>query len=324
MKAKGNLENEEPKKKTLYTLTLTEEQIKKLKAWCDRQLWTFYEVDHALFGFKGDKVNVVAYKSGKVVIQGKKTEDFVTFVLEAEITHDPRMGYEEAHHPEWFEAHAGMDESGKGDLFGPLVVACVIADAGVARTWLDEGLKDSKRITSDAAILTLEKKILSTKGVVVKTLFSGMEKYNTLYHKFGDNLNKLLGWMHAKCLEEALAEKRVPWGMLDQFSKKDLVSPHLGDDPFELRMQTKAEADPVVAAASIVARATYVKQMRKLSKEFGEPLLKGASAQVKDQGKRIVAKMGPEALGRFAKLHFKTAYEILGKQAPEKPLWRKY
>lgn len=324
MNAKRNSEDEGPKKKTLYTLTLTEEQIAKLKKWCDRQLWEHYDVDYAHFGFKGDKVNVVAYKSGKVVIQGKKTEDFVTFVIEAEITHDPRMGYEEAHHPEWFEAHAGMDESGKGDLFGPLVTTCVIADAGVARTWIDEGLKDSKRITSDLAILTLEKKILRTEGVVVKTMFAGMEKYNELYHKFDSNLNKLLGWMHAKSLEEAFAKKQVPWGMLDQFSKKDLVSPHFKDEHFELRMQTKAEADPIVAAASIVARAAYIKQMRKLSEVLGEPLLKGASAKVKAQGKRIVEKLGPEALGKFAKLHFKTAYEILGKPVPAKPAWRKY
>ena len=89
-------------------------------------------------------------------------------------------------------------------------------------------------------------------------------------------------------------------------------------------MQTKAEADPIVAAASIVARAAYIKQMRKLSEALGEPLLKGASAQVKAQGKRIVEKLGPEALGKFAKLHFKTAYEILGKPVPEKPAWRKY
>ncbi|GAB4269826.1 MAG: ribonuclease HIII [Opitutales bacterium] len=325
MNKESNFEETEPKKRSLYTLTLTDAQMDRLKAWCDRQLWEFYEVDHARFAFKGDKVNVVGYKSGKLVIQGKKTEDFVTYVLEAEITQEPKMGYEEVHHPEWFEAHAGLDESGKGDLFGPLVSACVVADAGVARIWMDAGLKESKRITSDASVLKLEKVIRATKGVVVKTTFAGMEKYNALYVKFGSNLNKLLGWMHARALEDALDAKHVPWGMLDQFSKKDLVTPNLKlKAAFELRMQTKAEEDPIVAAASIIARATYIKQMKKLSDVFGEPLLKGSGAQAKEQGYRVVEKFGPESFGQFAKLHFRTASEILGKPVPEKRPWQKY
>lgn len=324
--AKKKAKNQEetgPKKKTLYTIKLDDEQMAQVKAWCDKRLWTFYEVDYARFAFRGDGVNLVGYDSGKLVVQGKKTGDWVTYVLEAEITHNPLLGYDEVLNPQWFEPHAGLDESGKGDFFGPLVSACVIADKTMIDAWRNQGIQDSKRITSDQAILKLDKIICQTKGVVVKRMCVRMEKYNELYKKFGQNLNKLLAWMHAKALEAALKERTVAWGMLDQFSKQPLVQNYYKNDTFDLRMETKAEADPVVAAASIVARAEYVRAMAKLSKLAGEKLLKGASAQVKAQGKQLVEQHGKEALGQFAKLHFRTAYEVLGLPVPTKKVWRK-
>jgi ribonuclease HIII len=311
-------------RRTSYTITLTPEQMDKLKAWCDHRLWAFFHVDHARFAFKGDHVNVVCYESGKCVIAGKKTEDFVANVLESEITGNPQLGYDEVHHPDWFEPHAGLDESGKGDLFGPLVSACVIAPSGdVVRMWMDAGVKDSKNIGSDSIILRLDKQIRATRGVVVRTVSAGMRKYNELYLKFGSNLNKLLAWSHARALEEALKQNPVPWGLLDQFTKQPLVQRSLRGVPpgFELRMRTKAESDPVVAAASIVARAEFVRQMHELSVKVGEELRKGASAEVKAQAKRIVEKFGPDALGDYAKLHFRTAYEALGLPVPEKKEW---
>jgi ribonuclease HIII len=80
---------------------------------------------------------------------------------------------------------------------------------------------------------------------------------------------------------------------------------------FELRMRTKAEEDPVVAAASIVARAEFVRQMHALSKRFGDKLQKGAGPLVKKQAEAIIARFGAPALGDFAKLHFRTAYEVV-------------
>lgn len=314
---------EGPKKKTIYTIKLDDAQMAAVKDWCDRRLWSFYEVEYARFAFKGDGVNLVGYESGKLVVQGKKTEDWVTFVLESEITHDPKMGYDDVLHPEWFETHAGLDESGKGDFFGPLTTACVIADRTMIEKWREAGLQDSKRITSDAAILKLDKMIRETKGVVIRRMAFGMPKYNELYGKFGSNVNRLLAWMHAKGLESALEERHVGWGMLDQFSKQPLVQRQVKTKDFELKMMTKAEADPVVAAASVCARAEYVRRMNALSEKFGEKLLKGASAKVREQGKKIIDKLGDEALGDYAKLHFRTAFEVLGLPVPEKKAWKK-
>ena len=306
-----------PKKKTLYTRAINASQMKALGEWLDGHLWAPYNVDYSAYAYKSRDVNVVAYKSGKLVIQGKGTEDFVSFVLEPEILGVAEFGYDEALHPEWFEAHAGLDESGKGDLFGPIVAACVIADADAVKKWQDEDLKESKKVTSDKAALAMAKKIRDTKNVVVKVSYANMLKYNELYRRFG-NLNKMLAWMHAKALEGALQERFVPWGMLDQFTKQPLVQRQIKTDGvknFELKMQTKAESDPVVAAASIIARATYIFALKKLSKEFGEDLMKGASAKTREQAVGIVKKFGPEKLPTFAKMHFKTAQEALKEAA---------
>lgn len=319
-------EPEEPAKASTYTVKLDEAQLEKLEKICDKRMYGFYDVAHSLFAFKApyENVNIVAYKSGKVVIQGKGTEAFVQNILEPEVTGEAKLGYDEVLNPEWFEPHAGLDEAGKGDLFGPLVSCCVIADGDMIRKWREKGVKDSKSMT-DRSIMVLEKIILSTKGVVVKKTFAGMKKYNELMSKPNANLNKLLAWYHARALAAALEQRTVEWGLVDQFSKAPLTQQQLKKDgiTFDLRMRTKAEDDPVVAAASICARAEFVRQMDKLGKEFGEPLKKGAGAGVKAQAQELVQKLGPHRLVDFAKVHFKTAYEVLGLPVPQKPQWRR-
>jgi ribonuclease HIII len=312
-----------PKRMSTYTVKLDEDQIEKLSELCEHRMYQYYFVDHTLFAFKAPRedVNIVGYKSGKVVIQGKGTESFVQNTIEAEITGAAQLGYEEVHNPEWFEPHAGLDEAGKGDLFGPLVSCCVIADGDMVRQWREKGVKDSKALT-DGSILRLEKVITSTKGVVVKKMFAGMNRYNELMARPGANLNKLLAWYHSKALQAALEVRPdTPWGLVDQFSKAPLTQQQLKKDgvSFDLRMRTKAEDDPVVAAASICARAEFVRQLHKLGTEFGEELKKGSGALVKKQGEELVAKLGPHRLKDFAKVHFKTAYEVLGLPVPEKP-----
>lgn len=301
----------ETKPTTLYTLKLDDAQMEKLQAYLDHHLWQYYEVDHARFAFKGDKVNIVGYKSGKLVIQGKKTQEFIIHVLEPEITKDPRLGYDEVHHPEWFEPHAGMDESGKGDLFGPVVVATVIADKSMIEGWIQAGIKDSKSVGSDQRILALEKQIRTTRGVVVETAWANMRKYNELYAKFG-NLNKLLAWFHARALETALDKKMVPWGLLDQFTKQPITKGFLKTHKqFDLRQRTKAESDPVVAAASIVARAHYVRAIKQLEEQAGMPIPKGSGHQASSALRALVKKAGPDCAPDFVKMHFKTTSEVL-------------
>ncbi len=292
--------------RTIYTTILDDSQADDLLAWLHENHWEKYDVDYCRFAFRGQHVGVVLYNSRKLVVQGKKTEDFVQFVLEPYILKQVSMGYEDTLHPEWFEEHAGMDESGKGDLFGPLITACVIADHDEVEQFLSAGVRDSKQVSSDRVILQLADKIRST-GCVVEVMSVSMAKYNELYAKFHNNMNTLLGWMHCCSLKNALAKRPVPWGMLDQFSKQPIVQTMLKDPMFELRMQTKAESDPVVAAASIIARAEYVRQMQTLSKLADMPLMKGASKMVTEQAIELKQRLGADEMKNFVKLHFKTA-----------------
>ena len=336
MAKRGEPAEEKPKKLSTYTIKLDDAQMEKLRAVCVARQWEPFEVPYARFAFRGLDVNVTAYDKRKVVvIAGKGTENFVTMTLEPEITMAAKLGYDEVLHPDWFEAHAGLDESGKGDFFGPVVAATVIADKEMIEAWRAAGVQDSKKIV-DTQIMRLDALIRETKGAVVEVCYCRtMARYNELMGRPGANLNRLLAWQHATALSDALAKKSVPWGLLDQFTEQPLVQRELtkkGVENFELRMRTKAESDPVVAAASVVARAEFVRAMHALSKQFGAKLQFGASALVKVQANEIIQKFGARALGDYAKLHFRTAYEVVSaagkldelplKAPPPKMEWR--
>ncbi len=323
--------DDEPKKVAMHTLKLDSTQATKLRGILVAKGWVSFPVEHSAFAFKGENLNIVHYKSGKCVISGKGTEDFVKFTLEPDVTGHAVLGYDAELNPEWFEEHAGLDESGKGDLFGPVVSACVIASGDVVREWIKAGIKDSKKLT-DPTIAELDRMIRSTPGVAVKTTFARMAKYNELHSRFGKNLNRLLGWMHATSCEEALKNyeemngRRPAWGLLDQFSEEPIVQKELArkNIAFDLRMRTKAESDPVVAAASIVARAAFVRELDRLSADGGVRLPKGSGAEAKRAAVELIERLGPAILINFAKMHFKTAYEARGLEPPEpKPFFRR-
>lgn len=313
MPKRGQDDEEKPRKLSTYTLKLDEAQMEKLRSILSGRGWEAFDVAYARYAFRGRDCNVTAYESGKLVVAGKGTEEFVTMTLEPEVTRAPKLGYDEVLHPDWFELHAGLDESGKGDLFGPVVAATVIADKAAIEGWIKAGVKDSKKI-ADTQIIKLDKLIRGTHGVAVATCLCGMAKYNLIMSRPHANLNRLLAWQHATALAQALSRKKAPRGLLDQFSKQPLVQRELakmGIGDFDLQMRTKAEEDPVVAAASVIARAEYVRQIHSLSRQFGAPLQKGAGALVKEQAALIIERFGARSLGNFAKLHFRTSYEVV-------------
>src|SRR5205807_6580419 len=175
-----------------YTAPLTREQANKLRSLLDELGFEFSPKDYTLFFGQKNKLSVAVYEKGpKVLIQGKGVEEFVQFELEPKILGEAKLGYEEVHAPEMFEPHFGVDESGKGDFFGPLVIAGGFVDRGIARKLIDAGVQDSKRITSDAKIRTLADAIRKTTISLFDVVLIGPAKYNELYEKFG-NINKLL------------------------------------------------------------------------------------------------------------------------------------
>ena len=139
-----------------YTHPLTSEQAAKLRELLAQLGFEFSSKQYTLFFAQKNKLSVAVYEKGpKALIQGKGVEEFVQFELEPRILGEAKIGYEEVHSPEMFEPHFGVDESGKGDFFGPLVIAGVYVDRGIARNLIDAGVQDSKRISSDSRIRAL-------------------------------------------------------------------------------------------------------------------------------------------------------------------------
>src|SRR6266581_4218406 len=165
-----------------YTHPLTAEQAMKLRALLDELGFKFSPKQYTIFFAQKNRLSVAVYEKGpKVLVQGKGVEEFVQFELEPKIFGEAKLGYEEVHLPKMFEPHLGVDESGKGDFFGPLVIAGVYVDRGIARKFLDAGVVDSKRISSDARIRALADAIRKTSQGLIETVLIGPERYNELY-----------------------------------------------------------------------------------------------------------------------------------------------
>ncbi|WXR62963.1 ribonuclease HIII [Peptostreptococcaceae bacterium AGR-M142] len=198
----------------------------------------------------------------------------------------------------------GVDESGKGDLFGPLVIASVYVDYESYKKLYNLGVKDSKMI-DDIKILKLSKKIKAICEYSVVKIRN--DKYNELYDKI-KNLNKLLAWGHARAIENLLNKVDCHTVLSDKFGKEELIKNRLMEkgQNINLYQQTKAESNMAVAAASILARAEFVKELDNINKEYNIRFPKGISHMTIEKGKEFVKKYGQKELFKVAKLHFKT------------------
>ncbi len=311
-----------------YTHALTHEQVRKLRALLDELGFEFSAKEWTIFFAQKNKLSVAVYQKGpKALVQGRGAEEFVQFELEPKILGEAKLGYEEVHSPEMFEPHLGVDESGKGDFFGPLVISGVYVDRGIARKLIDAGVVDSKRISSDARIRALADAIRKSSQELVETVLIGPAKYNQLYEKFG-NLNRLLGWGHARVIENLLTRKPdCPRSLSDQFADARVIKESLlrHGRNIVIEQRPRAESDIAVAAASILAREAFINWLQRKGKELGLRLERGVSPAVKETAKKLVELAGPEALRDVAKAHFRTAHEIAPEHyaAPPREDWRR-
>ena len=310
-----------------YTHVLTNDQAIKLRGLLQELGFEFAPKPYTIFFGQKNKLSVAVYEKGpKVLVQGKGVEEFVQFELEPRILGEAKLGYEEVYTPEMFQPHFGVDESGKGDFFGPLVISGVYVDAGIARKFLDAGVQDSKRIGSDARIRALAESIRKDSLGLVDTVLIGPERYNDLYEKFG-NLNKLLGWGHARVIENLLERKPdCPRSLSDQFADARVIQQSLLQHgrKINIEQRTKAESDVAVAAASILAREAFINWLERRGKTLGMKLGRGVSTDVKEVAAKLVETKGPGILREIAKVHFRTAHEIAPATyaaPPEKRAW---
>jgi len=315
---------------TSYTVKLTAEQASRLESIVRDGTFELRDVPYAHFSGVRKDFNVTYYESGKLVVQGKGTREFVEFVLEPQVLQEARVGYEEELNPELLMPRLGVDESGKGDFFGPLCIAGVYVNADVIRSWKTSGIRDSKNIGSDAQIAKLAKVIRETPGCITTVVPIGNEAYNRM-HKSNGSVNRILAWGHARVIENLMLQQHrmVPApvrAISDQFAQdKETVGRALMSlgRSIELVQRHRAEEDIAVAAASILARDEFVQRLKRLETDYGVSLPKGASGAVESAAKAFVKRHGPEALPKVAKMHFRTSYRVLGLPEPPKVEWRK-
>jgi ribonuclease HIII len=298
---------------------------------------------HCEYAFRFDRgqerLIVKQYKKGTLQIQGMAGEIYKA-ILEC-IVPRHNLHYPSAHHS--FEAllqprgahqvtvgnsvvhstavqeiplpHIGTDESGKGDYFGPMVVAAVLVDTLSKQKLEALGVKDSKLLPDKRCreLAAQIREICQGRYVEVEIL---PERYNELYQSFrkeGKNLNHLLAWGHARTIESLLERVSCTHAVADQFGDEHYIRLRLMEKGKKLQLIqiTKGERYLAVAAASILAREKFLTRLEKLSKDYGVELPKGASEVVVLAAKRIAEEAGSEELTRVAKLHHKTTFKLM-------------
>lgn len=262
---------------------------------------------YTLFSARKKGVTCTLYESGKLVVQGAEMSEFIEFYLEPKILQD--FSYSHAHELLDRTPRIGVDESGKGDFFGPLCIAAVYAE-GEGINYLKEiGVCDSKLLSEKKAEIICKKIKERFPHYIVKI---NPAKYNEIYEKFR-NLNSLLAWGHATAIEKLAALTGCKEIIIDQFASEHVVLNALKKKEIELKLtqRHRGEEDLVVAAASILARQTFVESLKQLGIQYHMIFPKGASAQTIRAGKEFVQKYGKEALHQVGKMHFKTVHSIL-------------
>jgi len=203
---------------------------------------------------------------------------------------------------------AGSDEAGKGDYFGPLVVAAVACHLSTAQDLTAMGAADSKKLSS-AKVRELYDRITEMPDVNYAVYIVSPAEYNRLFSDFrlkGRNSLDTLAMAHGKVFEKLLSETQKPSAVvIDKFCRMERIKPWLSVRPEIVELRVRAEdSEPVVAAASIVARSVYIHELERLSSIYGVDLKPGAGTSVDRIGKELVRLHGSGVLFNIAKVHF--------------------
>lgn len=302
-------------KRTSFTFPLNQEQQIALSELIRLGNYRPATVPYTTVAADGPDYRICLYTSGKCVVQGKGAEEWVTFVLEPQILLEARLGYDNVVNAEAVQPHMGVDESGKGDFFGPMVISSAYVDPQLADAYKRLNVRDSKNISSDRVSESLAREISAAAHGRFALVSIGNRAYNRLYTTMG-SVNLILAWGHARCIEDLLDKvPTCPRAISDQFGPTRQIEQALmkKGKSIELIQRPKAESDPAVAAASILARAGFLRGLRALREQYKQEFPKGASPQVVEAAVELVKKQGPLVLLDVAKCHFKTADVVLAK-----------
>lgn len=297
-----------------YVTLVSPSEAKQLQ---QKLLESDFAMDHPPFTrFRARKegVSCMVYLSGKVLVQGSETSRFVAHFFPnaakpAEPTHSTQN--DQQHSLQQHTPCMGFDESGKGDVFGPLCLSGVYVGDDAAQL-IEWGVCDSKQLTPKQILLLAPKIRLHYPHADLVLM---PEQYNALYATKFHNLNRLLAWGHVQVMSELYQKTKCTRAVLDQFATSNEVETLLKRKHKEIQFTQRIRAESseiAVAAASILARSSFVEGMEALSQEFGITLPKGATHGMVQAGKRILGTFGEEGLAKTMKLHFKTLTAIRG------------
>ncbi|MGB9603697.1 MAG: ribonuclease HIII [Limisphaerales bacterium] len=301
-----------------YTVVLTKEQGDELLQYLKKNDFEIDERPHARFFASKPNLSITLYDSMKLVVQGKNSGEFIEFVLEPLILKQAKLGYESVLNPEYYSSRIGVDESGKGDYFGPLCVAGVYVNEKIIKQWEGTGIRDSKQINSDKSIRVLAEMIRKTTGCITEVVVIGNEAYNRLYEKL-KNVNKILAWGHSRVIENLLSKQQrlnppPEFIICDQFANREAAITGalmaLGRQ-IKVVQRHRAESDLAVAAASILARREFIDRLERMSNEYGFDFPRGCSNETENIARDFVKKYGEDMLKKVAKIHFKTTAKVL-------------
>lgn len=283
-------------------LKLSPKEQASLKASLERGTFDHRSVPYAAFSVKGEGVTATQYKSGKLVVQGKGTEMFVARYLDKQVPAapkpSPKLGPVDTY-------VTGSDETGKGDYFGPLVVVAVRVSPEDRAKLEDSPVTDSKKLT-DEACARMAPALMDRFEHAIARL--DPPEYNVV-HAREKNLNPMLADLHAQALREIVQDgDRV---VVDRFANEKLVASRMKGLDIELIQTPRAESlEPAVAAASVIARHTFVEALAELSASYAVELRKGAGSPTDKAARAFVKLHGFDELENVAKLHFKNTQKI--------------
>lgn len=313
-----------------YTYELDAAQQAGLSALLASGNYRRREVPYSVVSVEGDGFNCTLYskeKHGKrkCVIQGGKAREFIEFFFELQVLGRAEIGYEDALDPERDAPHGGSDESGKGDYFGPLVVACCYSDETLARKMRELGARDCKTMT-DKAVLSVGRQLRALLGperyAIVRI---NPPRYNRLYASIR-NINRLLAWAHGTCIENLLEKQPAcPRIVVDQFAPTETVIRRALKERGKkvvVDQHHRAESDSIaVAAASVIAREEFLRAIAEMAKEMGpvpvgkaplDMIPRGSSdPRVRRLAEEKVREFGPKWLMNHCKAHFQTTDKVL-------------
>lgn len=289
----------------MFVTTLDLKLAPKLRKDLEEQGFEISQPQYTVLMGKKTGISCTLYQSGKLTVQGKQSAEFIEFYIEPELLKN--FTYTQKQLDE--TPRIGVDEAGKGDFFGPLCVAGVFAEGEQIQRLHEIGVKDSKNM-ADAKVLKLAAHI--RKECAHHIVVINPAKYNELYPKFR-NLNRLLAWGHATCLENLAETTGCQTAIIDQFAAEHVVETALSRKglSLDLTQRTKGEEDIVVAAASILARAAFLEGLERLGKTVEITLPKGGGKQTIPVGKKLFAARGRKGLEVTAKMHFKNLDQIV-------------